>query len=47
MAFATTLAPMETKNEKKIQAANVARADVAILLKRMEKSILIPNQKEM
>ncbi len=47
MAFATTLAPMETKNEKKIQIASVARADVAMPLKRIEKSILIPNQKEM
>ncbi|GAG01849.1 unnamed protein product, partial [marine sediment metagenome] len=39
MAFATTLAPIETKNEKKIQMAKVASADVAMPLKRIEKSI--------
>ena len=46
-AFATTLAPREMKKEKKIQIANAASADVAILRKIMEKRIATPNQKEM
>ncbi len=47
MTFATTVAPIGTKNEKKIHMAKVARADVAMALKTMEKSILRPNHKEM
>ena len=46
-AFATTLAPMDTKKEKKIHMAKVARAEVAIPLKIMENRMLIPSQKAM
>jgi hypothetical protein len=45
--FATTLAPIGTKKEKKIQMAKVARAEVAIPRNRMENRILIPSQKAM
>jgi hypothetical protein len=45
--LARTLAPRPTKNDKKIQRATDARADVAMLLNEMEKRMAIPSQKEM
>ena len=38
MVLARTLAPKDTKNDRNIHNATEARADVAILLKKMEKS---------
>ena len=42
-----TLAPMETKKERKIHTATDARNDVATLRKAMEKRMESPSQKEM
>ena len=40
------LAPMEMKNEKNIQSATAARADVAVLRKKIENKMAMPSQKE-
>jgi len=45
-AFATILAPKETKKEKNIHTARPAKAEVVTLLNIMEKSIATPSQKE-
>jgi len=46
MALARIFAPMGTKNEKKIQTANAARAEVAVLRNNMENRIATPSQKD-
>ena len=46
-AFANTLAPSETKNEKNIQTARAARAEVAVLRNRIENKMATPSQNEM
>ncbi len=45
--LATTCALSGIKKERNIHKATEAKADVEILLKKMEKRIEIPNQKEM
>jgi hypothetical protein len=45
--LAATLAPRETKKDRNIHRATEARADVAMLLKAMEKRMEMPSQKEM
>jgi hypothetical protein len=45
-AFANTLAPSETKNEKNIQTANAARAEVAVLRNKIENKMATPSQNE-
>jgi hypothetical protein len=47
MLSATTLAPRETKKDRKIHNATDARAEVAMFRKNIEKSMDIPSQKEM
>jgi hypothetical protein len=46
-AFANTLAPSDTKNEKNIQTAKAARAEVAVLRNKIENKMATPSQKEM
>ena len=45
-AFATATAPSVTKKEKNIQTARAASAEVATLLKRIEKRMATPSQNE-
>jgi hypothetical protein len=47
MVFAMTVAPSETKKERKIHRATEARAEVAMPLKRTENRMESPSQKQM
>ena len=45
-ASASMLAPSETKNEKNIQTANAAKAEVAVLRNKIENKMATPSQNE-